>query len=322
MRLALIPWDTVPALTAFAPRGNAAQVETGNAAQVETGNAAQVETGNAAPDGPGKAVPRTAAFAWGHRAGETGASTSDERNHPMRRRHLLALGAFLPAGALAQGLTPEQRQEVLDILRRALREDPSILRDAFQSIEEAEARDREAAQRRALQQNADALFRDPADPIKGNPQGRVTIVEFFDARCGFCKQLHPTMEQLLARERDVRVVLKDLPILGPNSVLASRALIAAQRQNQYLPLYDALLRLREEPTEPVLRREAERLRLDWARLRRDMDDAATTRRIEQNLALARALDIQGTPALIVGDTLFPGAADLPTLQRLTARARG
>ena len=240
----------------------------------------------------------------------------------MNRRGLLALGALLPSGALAQTLSPEQRAEVLNILREALRTDPTILRDAMGSLEQAEQAQRNSAQIRAIAMRAEQLFRDPADPVKGNPQGRVTIVEFFDTRCGFCKQLHPIMEQLLARERDVRVVMKDLPILGPNSVLASRALIAAQRQNQYVPLYDALMRLREEPVEPVLRREAERLRLDWARLRRDMDDPATLARIERNTDLARALDIQGTPALISGTTLLPGAVDLATLQRLTAAQRG
>ncbi len=240
----------------------------------------------------------------------------------MNRRGLLALGAVLPSGALAQTLSPEQRAEVLNILREALRTDPTILRDAMGSLEQAEQAQRNSAQIRAIAMRAEQLFRDPADPVKGNPQGRVTIVEFFDTRCGFCKQLHPVMEQLLARERDVRVVMKDLPILGPNSVLASRALIAAQRQNQYVALYDALMRLREEPVEPVLRREAERLRLDWARLRRDMDDPATLARIERNTDLARALDIQGTPALISGTTLLPGAVDLATLQRLTAAQRG
>lgn len=238
-----------------------------------------------------------------------------------KRRGLLALAALVPGTAIAQALTPEQRAEVLQILRDSLRQDPSILRDALTGFEEAEQAERANAQIRAITERADALFRDPNDAVKGNPQGRVTIVEFFDARCGFCKQLHPTMEQLIQRERDVRVVMKDMPILGPNSVLASRALIAAQRQNQYAALYDALMRLREEPTEPVLRREAERLRLDWARLRRDMDDPATAARIERNLELARALGIQGTPALIAGTTLIPGAVDLATLQRLTAAQR-
>ena len=241
----------------------------------------------------------------------------------MNRRGLMVLGAaLLPGAAVAQGLTETQRAEVLDILRRALREDPTILRDAFQSLERAEAAARAQAQTGAITQHADALFRDRAAPVRGNPEGRVSLVEFFDVRCGFCKQLHPVMEQLVARERDVRVVLVDLPILGPNSVIAARALLAAQRQDKYLPLHDALMRLREEPTEPVVRREADRLRLDWARLRRDMDDTATAARIERNITLARALDIQGTPAIIGGTTLLPGAVDLPTLQRLTAQLRG
>jgi protein-disulfide isomerase len=233
---------------------------------------------------------------------------------------LLLLGAAAPAVA-QQGLTTEQRAEVVEILRHALREDPSILRDALSALEHAETRDRVTAQRQAISQNAAALFRDAADPVKGNAQGDVTVVEFFDARCGYCKQLHPTMDQLLRRDRNIRLVLKDLPILGPTSVVASRALLAAQRQGKYADLFDALLSLRGEPTEAVLRQSAERAGIDWARLRRDMEDPAITGRIDQNLSLARALSIEGTPALVIGTTLVPGAVDLPTLERLVAEAR-
>lgn len=240
----------------------------------------------------------------------------------MTRRAILAALAALPAAAAAQGLSPQQRGEVLELLRQALREDPAILRDALGALEQAEAREREAAQAAALRAARPAIFEDAALPVKGNPQGRLAIAEFFDARCGYCKQLHPVMEQLLAADRDIRVVMLDLPILGPNSVLASRALLAAQRQGRYAELHDALLRLREEPTEPVLRREAERLRLDWPRLRREMDDPAVARRIQANLALAERLGIQGTPALVVGEVLVPGAVDLPALQALVTRARG
>jgi protein-disulfide isomerase len=133
--------------------------------------------------------------------------------------------------------------------------------------------------------------------------------------------MRPVVEELLRRQRDVRWVMKDLPILGPNSVLASRALLAAQRQGRYAELHDAVLRLREEPAEPVLRREAERAGLDWARLRRDMEDPSVQRRIEANTRLAQALQIQGTPAMVVGETLVPGAVDLPALERLVAEAR-
>ena len=240
-----------------------------------------------------------------------------------KRALLAAVVAALaaPGSAPAQGFTEAQRAEIVGILRDALRSDPSILREALEKLEAAEQRDREGASRAAIAAHAEALFRDPADPSKGNPQGAVTVVEFFDPRCGYCKRMRPVVEELLRRQRDVRWVMKDLPILGPNSVLASRALLAAQRQGKYAELHDALLKLREEPTEPVLRREAERAGLDWARLRRDMEDPAIQRRIESNTQLAQALQVQGTPAMVVGGTLVPGAVDLASLERLVAEAR-
>ncbi|MEN0076627.1 MAG: DsbA family protein [Paracraurococcus sp.] len=226
-----------------------------------------------------------------------------------------------PAQTTGPGLTPAQRQEVVAVLRDALKQDPSILRDALVALEQAENQERLGAQRAAIAEHAAALFRDAEDPVKGNPQGKVTLVEFFDARCGYCKQMQPAMDALLQRQKDVRLVLKDLPILGPNSLLASRALLAAQRQGRYAELHEALMRLREDPAEPVLKREAERVGLDWARLRRDMDDPAIARRIEANTRLAGALKIQGTPALVIGDGLVPGAVDLATLERLVGAAR-
>ncbi|HEY8611989.1 MAG TPA: thioredoxin domain-containing protein, partial [Roseomonas sp.] len=177
-------------------------------------------------------------------------------------KRILMAGAALVLGggvALAQesgaGFSPEQRQEIISILREALKSDPSILRDAVGAMQEAQRTEQENTRRETLAASRDALFNDARDPIKGNPRGDVTIVEFFDARCSYCKALHPNMQQLLQRDRNIRVVMKDLPILGPNSVLASRALLAAQKQGKYEPLYDALLRLRTEPTEQVIQAE-------------------------------------------------------------------
>ena len=233
----------------------------------------------------------------------------------------VALAAATGAPAFAQGFTEAQRAEIVGILRDALRSDPSILREALEGLELAERRDREGAGRAAIAAHADALFRDPADPVVGNPNGAVTVVEFFDPRCGYCKRMLPVVEELLRRQRDVRWVMKDFPILGPNSVLASRALLASQKQGKYAELHDAVLKLREEPTEPVLKREAERAGLDWARLKRDMDDPAIQRRLDANGRLAQALQVQGTPAMVVGGTIVPGAVDLATLERLVAEAR-
>jgi protein-disulfide isomerase len=246
---------------------------------------------------------------------------------------LLSAAAPCRAQAPAEGaLTPAARAEVLGILREALRADPTILREALrahptvlrdgiEALRAEEERDRDGAVRAAIAQHADALFSDPADAIRGNPQGSVTLVEFFDLRCPYCKQLHPVMNDLVRRNRDVRVVLKDLPVLGPASQFAARALLAAQRQGKYEPLHDALMKLREEPTESVLRREAERAGLDWARLRREMEDPAIRRRLEANLRLAQGLRIEGTPAVVVGETLVPGAVDLPALERMVTEQR-
>ncbi len=232
-----------------------------------------------------------------------------------------ALAAAPGSPARAQGFTEAQRAEIVGVLRDALRSDPTILREALEGLEAAERRDREGASRTAIAAHAEALFRNPADPSKGNPQGAVTVVEFFDPRCGYCKQMRPVVEDLLRRQRDVRWVMKDLPILGPSSVQASRALLAAQRQNRYAELHDAVMKLREDPAEPVLKREAERVGLDWARLRRDMDDPAIQGRIEANTRLAQALRVEGTPAMVVGGALVPGAVDLASLERLVAEAR-
>ena len=232
---------------------------------------------------------------------------------------LLVLLATPPV--LAQGLSAQQRAEVVEVLRDALSRDPTILRDAIAAMEAAETRERSVARRAAIERQAEALFRDAADPVRGNPRGDVTIVEFFDTRCGYCKQLHPALEALVRRDANVRVVMKDLPILGPNSVLASRELLAAQRQGRYASLHDALMTLRGEPTEAVIRQHAERLGLDWARLRRDMDDPAIQRRIEANIRLAQGIGVEGTPALVIGGTLVPGAVELDQLERLVAENR-
>ena len=237
---------------------------------------------------------------------------------------LLALACLAPpahAQGQATGFTPAQRQEIIGILRDALREDPTILRDALEAVEMAEQRNREGLARSGIAANQEALFHNPADPVRGNPQGAITLVEFFDARCPYCKRMVPALNELVRRHRDVRLVLKDMPILGPNSLLASRALLAAQRQGKYHEYHDALLSAREDLTEPVLKREAEKLGLNWARLRADMDDPAIAQRLAANVALARQIGIEGTPAFIVGERLVPGAVDLAGLEAMVAEAR-
>ena len=238
------------------------------------------------------------------------------------RRLLLAGAAGLFAGpAFAQGFTPAQRAEIVQILRRALRDDPTILRDAVEAMQAAEERERTSGQREAIIANRAAIFDDPADASKGNPRGDVVMAEFFDLRCPYCRRLHSEMDAFLRRERNLRVVLKDIPILGPASMAASRALEASRRQGKYVEYYDALMRVRGDLDAAALRAAAERIGLDWARLEQDIEDPAVRERIDANLRLSRALRIDGTPALVVGETLVPGAVDQRTLERMVAEQR-
>jgi protein-disulfide isomerase len=221
-----------------------------------------------------------------------------------------------PSGAAADSFTAAQRAEIVAIMRDALKHDPSILRDAVAAMQSDDG----ARQQAALATHRDELVT-PADPVGGNPHGDVTIVEFFDTRCPYCRRMEPAMDQFLAQDHGVKLVYKDLPILGPASTLGSKALLAAQQQGAYEKLRGAVMQLPSATTLPMIQAAAEKLGLDWGRLSHDMDAPAVQQRIDANIRLAHALEIEGTPALVIGETLVPGALDLAELKKDVAAAR-
>jgi protein-disulfide isomerase len=233
---------------------------------------------------------------------------------------ILLLCPLLAGSAAAEEFTPAQRTEIVRILRDALKQDPSILRDAVAAMREDDTR-READASRASIAAHRATMVTPDDPVAGNPNGTVTIVEFYDTRCPYCRKMEPTMDRLLAQDRDVRLVYKDLPILGPASVLAAHVLLAAQQQNGYEKLRTALMQAPPDYTKEQIMAIARKVGLDDSRLARDMDSAAINARLDTNLRLAGALGIEGTPALVIGDALVPGAIELADLQQAIATAR-
>ena len=141
----------------------------------------------------------------------------------------------------AAPLTSEQRAEVVQTVREALRNDPSILRDALLALQADETARQAATATAAIATQRANLVADPADPVAGNPSGPVTVVEFYDPRCPYCRQMLPVLAELVRADPRVRLVLKDIPILGPASVLESRALLAAQRQGGYARFQDAIM---------------------------------------------------------------------------------
>jgi len=237
----------------------------------------------------------------------------------------LAVGLILPlagwdGAAEAAQFTPEQRAEIVAIVRDALKQDPSILRDAVVALQADEGERTQQAARSAIAKSQDQLVT-PADPVAGDPQGDVTIVEFFDTRCPYCRKLEPVMDSFLSADRRVRLVYKDLPILGPASVLGTKALLAAQSQGAYTRMREAVMKLPPDTTIAQIETSARALGLNWPRMAHDMDSPPVQARIDANLKLAHDLGIQGTPALVIGNDLIPGALDLGELRKVVAEAR-
>ena len=235
----------------------------------------------------------------------------------------LSLAAVcLPAlpGAAAEQFTPAQRAEIVAIVRQALKQDPSILRDAVAALQADDAAHAAAESQAVLAAHRDMLVT-PADPVAGNPHGDVTIVEFFDTRCPYCRSMNPAMQKLIAEDHNVKVVYKDLPILGAASMLGSKALLAAQRQGAYDQMREAVMQMPSDTTLPMIEGAAEKLGLDWPKLQHDMQSPAIQQQIDTNLRLAQALNIDGTPALVIGNSIVPGALSLADLQKEVAAAQ-
>jgi protein-disulfide isomerase len=218
-------------------------------------------------------------------------------------------------------LSAAQRAEVIALIRQELVQDPSILRDAVASLQAQDQASQAQAQGNAIAAQQKALTANPADPEIGNPQARVSVVEFYDTRCPYCREMRPELTALAQQDPNVRVVFKDIPILGPNSVIEARALLAAQRQGSYAAMQAAIMSGSEPPTDADLRATATRLGMNPDRLIRDMDDPAIAARLAANTALAQALGINGTPALVIGNQLIPGAISPADLKKLVDQAQ-
>ena len=261
-------------------------------------------------------APRGSTLRWIHAA------------KPLVAIALLVLAALLippPAGARAQGagLTPQQRKAVEEVVREYLLKNPEIILDSVRTME---ARQRAAAEdrvRNVIATRAAELFRDPGSPVAGNPDGDVTLVEFFDYQCGFCKRVYPVLKKLLKEDGNVRFVYKEFPILGATSVYAAQAALAARYQDKYQEFHDAMMAAKGRLTEERVLRIAAAVGLDRERLLKDMKGRKAEHDliIGLNNRLARDLKINGTPGFVVGDVVIRGAADYGSFQRIIAELR-
>jgi protein-disulfide isomerase len=218
-------------------------------------------------------------------------------------------------------LDPGWKQSVEQVIESYILSHPEVIEQAFQALEAKRQEDEHARIKQIIAGHERALLHDPASPVSGDPVGDVTVIEFFDYRCGFCKHVATSVTQLQKDDTHIRIVYKDLPILGDDSMQAAKAALASQAQNRHQAFHEALLAAKSDLTKKHILQIASDVGLDTDKLIIAMEDPKWLTIIEHNRALAKALGINGTPAFVVGNELVPGEMDLPALKDLVARAR-
>ncbi|MCF8481394.1 MAG: DsbA family protein [Rhodospirillum sp.] len=236
---------------------------------------------------------------------------------------VLSLGAMeAPAGA-AEPLTPEQTEAVKSLIREHLIANPEILKEAFQALKAKEDAEEKANQASMIKELGPMLT-DPKDlPTLGNAKGDVTVVEFSDYNCGYCKRVFPVLWDTVTSDGNIKLHVMEYPILGPDSVLGARAALAVALQDEakYEPFHKALMAHKGKITEDILTSLAKDQGVDTDKMKKDMNSEDVDAKIARSFQLAQALGISGTPAFIIGDQLIPGAMGPDTLTALIKDAR-
>ncbi|MFH1344098.1 MAG: DsbA family protein [Pseudomonadota bacterium] len=206
-------------------------------------------------------------------------------------------------------------------VRDYLMANPDVI---MQSVNQLEARQRTKDQTEVqaiVKSRAEEIFSDAEAPTGGNPNGDVTLVEFFDYNCSYCRQVAPVVSKAEEGDPLLRIAYKEFPILGPNSTFAAKAALAANKQGKYLAFHKALYEVHGTVDPGKVREVAIAVGLDMNRLKADMADPSIQAAITRNLALAQALRINGTPGFVIGNQILRGATDLETLQGMISTAR-
>jgi hypothetical protein len=223
----------------------------------------------------------------------------------------MAMSVMTPAQA---EITEGDRSALNDMIRDYILANPDVVREALINLADREERER-------IEQAMGTLRMDIGDPILGNPEGGFTIYEFTDYNCGYCKRVFQPLQELIATDDDIRLVVKEFPILSQTSVLAAQAGIAAQAQGVFPDFHAAMMTARGAITMDSIIDAAESAGADINRLQADMNSPVTAEVIDRTRAAAQALQISGTPGLVIGSQVIPGAIDLDQMREIIAAER-
>ncbi|KUO58385.1 MAG: disulfide bond formation protein DsbA [Alphaproteobacteria bacterium BRH_c36] len=217
--------------------------------------------------------------------------------------------AIPAAGAATAAFSSDQKAGIEAIIKDYLLANPEILLEVQSKLEAKMEKQQEERLKTAIKSNADELYRRADAPSAGDPKGDITVVEFFDYNCGFCKRGFSEVSKLIEKDKKVRVVFKELPILSKGSEEASRVALAAKKQGKYWEMHSALLTYRGSVDGESALKIAAKLGLDAEKLKADMDSAEVTGEIDKVRELAQKMGINGTPHFLVGDRTIAGAPE-------------
>lgn len=231
--------------------------------------------------------------------------------------------AAAPTAQAETGLSEAERAEVRALVERFILDNPEVLVEALRAMEARQRAEAEARQVAAVGELKAALTSNPDSPVSGNPDGDITIVEFFDYQCGYCKRIMPDLMTLIEEDPGIRIVWKEWPILGPASDAAARAALAVHRlaPEKYLAFHREIMGERGRLTENKILRALSELDIDLQRARAEMTSEAVGAYLAEVAGMAQRLGLTGTPWLLIGDTPVPGAVGLEQLRAIVAEER-
>ncbi|HVL20079.1 MAG TPA: DsbA family protein [Amaricoccus sp.] len=230
----------------------------------------------------------------------------------------------VPAPQQSSAFTADQIEALHAEIRAYLLANPEIVMEMVRILDEKQKAATATDDKALVAANAVAIFDDGFSWVGGNPAGKLTIVEFLDYQCGFCRKAQPEITELLERNDDVRLIVKEMPILGPGSDLAARAAVAtmvAEGPEAYGKLHQVLMATKGQITDASLDRAFAEAGVDAEKARAAMDDPEVTRRLDATHALAESLAISGTPTFVVADTMVRGYVPLAQMEGLLDQAR-
>jgi protein-disulfide isomerase len=235
---------------------------------------------------------------------------------------LIAATLFLasPAAtpAQAQTFSTDQREEIGNVVKEYLLAHPEVMQDVMAELDKRQQAAEAAKHRAAVAETKATLFSSPHQVVLGNPQGSITMVEFFDYNCGFCKRALSDMLDLLKTDSNLKFVLKEFPVLGEGSVEAAHVAVAARMQDvtgkKYIEFHQKLLGGRGQADKAHALAVAKEVGFDMARIEKDMNSDEVKKTIDENMKLADALGVNGTPSYVVGDEVIVGAVGIDALR--------